>query len=977
MEKFRCPPKYYASGANTPFDDLVGFQLVTGGGLTQANFEFTHSFSEKANRNFTIGVFSEGISLEDLNFNNLYEARKYFTKQYGVYPSLDVSDVSNYVLYGSLEKRFQAAISKIVRYFPAAIEVLVTNESYISGATAYNISYDNSENETTFTVDVNWIRNPFQIEFSKNATINIENREEKVSFLRNLTNEYNKYSLFFNDGEYEVTGIIPTDTTFSGELTFIVKGKPFIQTHIFDNFFIKPNTYFTELSFINEFDEIEKYILNRNGTTPYVSIFEIPRINSSGELVTIKETIQWNKRFFWNLDITPNFLDDLLKKFSGVGEEMDDFKTNLISRFYVSDSLMEFDTPDKKFHNILQIYGRSFDETKKFIDGLALMNSVHYTPKNDIPSQLLKNLSMTLGWRTNISPISEENFLSLVFSGEINDDDPFTFKTPNELNFQFYRNLILNSAYLFKSKGTRSSIEFILRMIGAPESLIEFNEHVYLADGPININDFNEKILEISGGSINSVVVNPDPNNTFSILGNIFTGFSSSIINEEINPDYLFYPVDSMGYPKIPDETDSFFFQKGFGWFEVTPEHRGPAIVNTENSVFRGNNPNVEINIEQQTYGEKYFNVFRNLPYLNMGFNLDKIKDNKKSWDDLLDIRRDGNGTNFYSNSEKLILNAKNVEIFINPSQGLLFDVWDSSNKFEYPIPNKVLSIKYPSIGGLDWTTINPQPKKYSFFEFADTFWKNMINVRNRLYITDGKTGGYPTLSSIFWKYMETSQTVCIPDNKFTYQKLIDYVEKIGDFWIRMVEQMVPATTIWETGIKYENSIFHRQKYVYRRQMGCQIIPVPCEPCVAQSPLFPTGCSHLRYECVIMPERGRRIIPTIFNTLLQSFLTSVDLNPSQCQMQTLTSIWSYEVTMDGTSLLEEEFYTGYGMSDMPTEQILTTSLLSNLSEFQQFGYIGYLTNGTLVLRTLNCSPPLQNFPHLKTTIKIKFILNCD
>lgn len=99
MEKFRCPPKYYASGANTPFDDLVGFQLVTGGGLTQANFEFTHSFSEKANRNFTIGVFSEGISLEDLNFNNLYEARKYFTKQYGVYPSLDVSDVSNYVLY--------------------------------------------------------------------------------------------------------------------------------------------------------------------------------------------------------------------------------------------------------------------------------------------------------------------------------------------------------------------------------------------------------------------------------------------------------------------------------------------------------------------------------------------------------------------------------------------------------------------------------------------------------------------------------------------------------------------------------------------------------------------------------------------------------------------------------------------------------------------------------------------------------------
>jgi hypothetical protein len=27
---------------------------------------------------------------------------------------------------------------------------------------------------------------------------------------------------------------------------------------------------------------------------------------------------------------------------------------------------------------VLQIYGRSFDETKKFINGLAYMNSVNY-----------------------------------------------------------------------------------------------------------------------------------------------------------------------------------------------------------------------------------------------------------------------------------------------------------------------------------------------------------------------------------------------------------------------------------------------------------------------------------------------------------------------------------------------------------------------------------------------------------------------
>jgi hypothetical protein len=61
----------------------------------------------------------------------------------------------------------------------------------------------------------------------------------------------------------------------------------------------------------------------------------------------------------------------------------------------------------------------------------------------------------------------------------------------------------------------------------------------------------------------------------------------------------------------------------------------------------------------------------------------------------------------------------------------------------------------YPTIGGVDWTFINPEPKKKTFFEFAQTFWQNTINVRNRMYITDGHTGGYPTLSSIFWKYLE------------------------------------------------------------------------------------------------------------------------------------------------------------------------------------------------------------------------------
>ena len=76
-------------------------------------------------------------------------------------------------------------------------------------------------------------------------------------------------------------------------------------------------------------------------------------------------------------------------------------------------------------------------------------------------------------------------------------------------------------------------------------------------------------------------------------------------------------------------------------------------------------------------------------------------------------------------------------------------------------------------------TMLGTNTQSRVFFEFYQTFWQNMINARNRQYISDGKTGGYPNLQSVFWKYIESEQTVGIPNNQYTYQKLIDYVNGI------------------------------------------------------------------------------------------------------------------------------------------------------------------------------------------------------
>jgi len=159
--------------------------------------------------------------------------------------------------------------------------------------------------------------------------------------------------------------------------------------------------------------------------------------------------------------------------------------------------------------------------------------------------------------------------------------------------------------------------------------------------------------------------------------------------------------------------------------------------------------------------------------------------------------------------------------LFLNPAQALSYDIWYLSNTQNYPIPITGLSSPYPQTGGTDWTFINPQPQLEDFFKFSKTFWKNMINTRNRQQSSDGKTSGYPTLQSLFWKYLTMYQDVGIENNNFSYENMMEYINSIGDYWIRLVEQVIPATTIWNTGTRFENSIFHRQKFTYRPQRGC------------------------------------------------------------------------------------------------------------------------------------------------------------
>jgi hypothetical protein len=1056
MAKFTCPPQP-ATGEGTFSDNLVGFQLVAGGGLTQGNFNFTTAVTEKVNRKFSTGVFSNPMSLDSMGITDINQAKAIIENNFKVYPNFDLSQVTNFVLYGSMIKRMSSAITTIISYFPAGIESNTIGINYTSDVTAENIVYNDVADETSFDLNLSRIRNPFEIDFTVNSTRNLDLREIKVSPLRDMTVQYINYSLYYLGRGYNVIRIVPTNSLTSGFLKIYVNGNPFFgETITYNDIVIRPNDFVVAKTFNEDLDEVENFLLNRDITPLYTATFKVPVEAEDGSFFIQNRQLTFPLYGKWNLDILTSNFQSYLSSINEIATFYDTQQTNLVSRFLTTGAFTEFDTDGNKVEKVLQIFGRSFDEIQKYVTSLSFITSVNYNVRNDIPSQLLKNLAQTLGWNTNITPISDDNFLTSVFGETNNDTSNYSGiaiqPTPDELNYQYYRNIILNSAYLFKSKGTRKSIEGLLRLIGAPESLVEFNEYVYLADKKINLLEFDTYWASISGGTYIEETPTLEEGNIFSIQGIEYTGYTTTSSISGVNLNLEDYPIDSEGFPKTPDDTESYFFQIGGGWFEQTPQHRGPEVVNPTFSTFTGQSTVLQTSLLPPSYGQIYLNRFRRFPFMNLGFRLTSQIDNNKSWFDTetgLRSNLDGNlNARYFVDDERLVLNVKNVDIFMNPAQGLLYDVWSMSRQTNYPIPNQGLNyiepttcipnpIKYyPNRGGIDWTVINPQPKRKTFFEFAQTFWQNTINVRNRLFSSNGKTGGYPTLESIYWRYIQSEELADIPNNNFKYENMIEYVNGMGDYWIRLIEQMVPATTIWNTGIKMENSIFHRQKFVWRRQEGCEIVPndrggtqqfpiikdpktgptisgqeievqvppikfnsgrgttlnnsgykggVPLNrPSALITDVFQYDCNAESIECTIYPwETNPQILTLtgVLGSVLNDYLNINGYELNDCLLNTLQSEWYVDLKVSGVSVVQNTFFNGntYGIApfNAPNQTQYYNALISTLNSLKSLGYDYYLTdNETVIVYNQVCSTDDSGFT-FSIDIGINFKIFCN
>ena len=118
-------------------------------------------------------------------------------------------------------------------------------------------------------------------------------------------------------------------------------------------------------------------------------------------------------------------------------------------------------------------------------------------------------------------------------------------------------------------------------------------------------------------------------------------------------------------------------------------------------------------------------------------------------------------------------------------------------------------------INPLDFLDFDPSTIKVKDV-FDQLVVSNLIDAKSRQTISD-----YPLLRLFYELYLNASNCGSDLSGKFTYDTMFEFMDKIGDYWLDLLEQVVPATTIWEgcdnSGKVYRNTIFDQNKFKYKK----------------------------------------------------------------------------------------------------------------------------------------------------------------
>lgn len=398
------------------------------------------------------------------------------------------SNLTDYAYFASASELIRATISNIITKYPA--------ELYVTDKTIKNSGIlESSSIASTMPImsrgDYYIIDNPFKIDLTQETIPD----NSIVSPLRYLAVSFDKYVVIdtsdkktnittweikssrednkcINNGERlatinisGTTGSLLTIECFyyEEELLYVTNKK---------GYRIRPNDNEVK-DFFDNLGDFEKLLLNQY--TDYTATFDT-YVEDNELGWQVKETqYKWpTAKGDWNLSLNGKTYSQYANSLSELTIGYDTLFSDVIWRNMTHEAIVNLDLTlsrngdmvdvpnSSKLKMALSIFGRQFDEIKKYADNIKKSSVVSYDQSSNQPDYFLTDTLEMKGWEV-------KNVLSTI-SNDIISEPMYGARsigyTACDGNNEFMRRLLLNSKQIFSKKGTKQAIEELLAVFG-------------------------------------------------------------------------------------------------------------------------------------------------------------------------------------------------------------------------------------------------------------------------------------------------------------------------------------------------------------------------------------------------------------------------------------------------------------------------------------------------------------------------------
>ena len=241
-------------------------------------------------------------------------------------------------------------------------------------------------------------------------------------------------------------------------------------------------------------DDFTAVLLERSTKPIYKAVFETPKEVETGYSYTMESYIWPSLNGGYNPDLSGPYYT-YLESLMNLAEYYDDFFSDNMWRSLTHEAIKTLDwtyTSNKngeieeleqidtsRIEPIVKLYGRQFDDLKRYIDGIKRINTVTYNQKANTPDYHLTDLLEISGWETKT--------IKLTGNKDLITDSLYpaltSGYTESDASNEFLRRLKLNSRYLFSIKGTRGGLDAMLGLLGFKPNEYDIHEYIYVVSG--------------------------------------------------------------------------------------------------------------------------------------------------------------------------------------------------------------------------------------------------------------------------------------------------------------------------------------------------------------------------------------------------------------------------------------------------------------------------------------------------------------